>query len=64
MERDYEIYQRLESTTLPPKFKKMLIISGVSILVVSIITTVAVVIPNLESSEGTYSRTYLNYVLC
>ena len=63
MERDYEIYQRLESTTLPPKFKKMLIISGVSILVVSIITTVAVVIPNLEP-EGTYSRTYLNYVLC
>ena len=51
MERDYEIYQRLESTTLPPKFKKVLIIGGVFIFVVSMITTIAVVM-NSVTSEG------------
>ena len=62
MERDYEIYQRLKSTILPPKFKKVLIIGGVVlILVVSIITTIAVVISNQKSltPEGKYSATYL-----
>ena len=61
MERDNEIYQRLQSTILPPQFKKVLIIGGVLILVVSIITTIAVVISNQDSltPEGTYSRTYL-----
>ena len=49
MERDNEIYQRLESTTLPSQFKKGLIIGGVLISVVSIITTIAVVISNQES---------------
>ena len=58
MERDYEIYQRLESTTLPPKFKKVLIIGGVLIFVVSMITTIAVVM-NSVTSEGKFKATYL-----
>ena len=56
MERDNEVYQRLKSTILPPQYKKGLIIGGVLILVVSIITTIAVVISNQKSltPEGTY----------
>ena len=61
MERDNEIYQRLESTTLPSQVKKGLIIGGVLILVISIITTIAVVLSNQEplTLEGKYSATYL-----
>lgn len=57
MERDNEIYQRLQSTILPPQYKKGLIIGGVLILLVSIITTIAVVIS--LTPEGKYSATYL-----
>ena len=68
MERDNEIYQRLESTTLPSQVKKGLIIGGVLILVVSIITTITVVISNQESltPEGINVYTYvvpLTYLL-
>ena len=59
MERDLEIYQRLESTTLPPKFKKVLIIGGVLIFVVSMITTIAVVMNQVTETEGKYCATYL-----
>ena len=59
MERDHEIYQRLESTTLPPKFKKVLIIGGVLIFVVSMITTIAVVMNQVTETEGKYCATYL-----